>query len=406
MASISNSMDVENDDNNNTNHANLATRYEDVHVKLIDLKIPNIIPLKTETEIPSWALKSTEFLTICGTLHDYLITSLVHDKEIRNLQHASKSFNAVLLLFKLRGSPYPLSNPKNLTGNTFNNYNATIILDFLTTDVQIQRVHKIRLYKEKTLNSNNKTNNNNAMKQKKKSQNSADTTGINQDLIRNCLERIFTHFRISTKDKNKNLSNMEMLDMLHSKVKSLKRKLPDNYFDQTRRLLKRSAQTPEELSILSDISKAMRSDYDVRRQMLIKRLDVTIQSFLWSDKVVGQEDELLNAIDPLIKQLKEPRPVINPKKIFDATPSLREEQEIRVTEASLNSTVKSVIIGTVPDRGGRANEMRPSMRDMMPGWSSRRSGGGGGSRNNYNNNNNNNNNRKKDSRMVFSGERG
>ena len=112
MASISNSMDVENDDNNNNNHANLATRYEDVHVKLIDLKIPNIIPLKTETEIPSWALKSTEFLTICGTLHDYLITSLVHDKEIRNLQHASKSFNAVLLLFKLRGSPYPLSNPK------------------------------------------------------------------------------------------------------------------------------------------------------------------------------------------------------------------------------------------------------------------------------------------------------
>ena len=33
--------------------------------------------------------------------------------------------------------------------------------------------------------------------------------------------------------------------------------------------------------------------------------------------------------------------------------------------------MKSVIIGNVPDRGGRANEMRPSMRDMMPGWSSR-----------------------------------
>ena len=54
-----------------------------------------------------------------------------------------------------------MNDSKNLTGNTFNNYNATIILDFLTTDVQIQRVHKIRLYKEKTLNSNNKTNNNN-----------------------------------------------------------------------------------------------------------------------------------------------------------------------------------------------------------------------------------------------------
>ena len=200
-----------------------------------------------------------------------------------------------------------------------------------------------------------------------------------------------------------------MLDMLQSKVKSLKRKLPSDYFDQSRRLLKRSAQTPEDMTILADISQAMRLDYDVRRAMLLKRLDVTIQSFLWSDKVVGQEDDLLNAIDPLIEQLKEARPAINPKKIFEATPSLREEQEIRVTEASLSSSVKGVIIGSVPDRGGRANEvstdhfgisffhlltepsisilqMRPSMKDIMPGWSSR--------------------NNKKDSRMVFKGSKG
>jgi hypothetical protein len=191
------------------------------------------------------------------------------------------------------------------------------------------------------------------------SQNSADTTGINQDLTRSCLERICAHFRISVKKdkKDEQLSTSEMLDMLQSKVKSLKRKLPSNYFDQSRRLLKRSAQTPEDLTILADISQAMRLDYDVRRAMLLKRLDVTIQSFLWSDKVVGQEDDLLNAIDPLIEQLKETRPAINPKKIFEATPSLREEQEIRVTEASLSSSVKGVIIGSVPDRGGRANEV-------------------------------------------------
>ena len=116
-----------------------------------------------------------------------------------------------------------------MTNNTFNNYNATVILDFLTTDVQIQRVYKIRLHNEK--------NKGVSAAKKPPSKNSADTTGIKQDLIRNCLERIFTHFRISTKDKNKSLSNTEMLDMLNSKVKSLKRKLPDNYFDQTRRLL-------------------------------------------------------------------------------------------------------------------------------------------------------------------------
>ena len=55
-------------------------------------------------------------------------------------------------------------------------------------------------------------------------------------------------------------------------------------------------------------------------------------------KLLAKEEDLLNAIDPLIKQLKMPRPIINPKKVFDASPSLREEQELRVTEASLNST--------------------------------------------------------------------
>lgn len=30
--------------------------------------------------------------------------------------------------------------------------------------------------------------------------------------------------------------------------------------------------------------------------MLIKRLDVTIQSFIWSDQVKGRKDEVLSAI--------------------------------------------------------------------------------------------------------------
>ena len=335
----------------------LGTRYEDVHLKLQDLRVPNLSPLETETDIPLWATDEGEFLRIAGVLHDFLISSQVQNKSIRDAQHASKSFQAALLLFKTRGCPYPLSDPNKLTNNAFNNYNATTILDFLTTDVQVQRVYKIRMYNKKHATSN-KT----ARKDTGKtgaSKNSADTTGINQDLTRNCLERICTHFRISVKKdkKDEQLSMSEMLNMLQSKVKSLKRKLPSDYFDQSRRLLKRSAQTPEDLSTLADISQAMRSDYDVRRAMLLKRLDVTIQSFLWSDKVVGQEDDLLNAIDPLIEQLKESRPVINPKKIFEATPSLREEQEIRVTEASLSSSVKGVIIGSVPDRGGRANEV-------------------------------------------------
>ena len=223
----------------------LGTRYEDVHLKLQDLRVPNLTPLETETDIPLWATDEREFLRIAGVLHDFLISSQVQNKRIRNAQHASKSFQAALLLFKMRGCPYPLSDPNKLTNNAFNNYNATTILDFLATDVQVQRVYKIRMYNKKQA-ANNKAATKDTTK-RGASQNSADTTGINQDLTRSCLERICAHFRISVKkDKqDEQLSTSEMLDMLQSKVKSLKRKLPSDYFDQSRRLLKRSAQTPE-----------------------------------------------------------------------------------------------------------------------------------------------------------------
>ncbi|RYG49295.1 DUF2465 domain-containing protein [archaeon] len=36
--------------------------------------------------------------------------------------------------------------------------------------------------------------------------------------------------------------------------------------------------------MLTEINNILRDDYTVRREMLIKRLDVTVQSFLWSPR--------------------------------------------------------------------------------------------------------------------------
>ncbi len=48
------------------------------------------------------------------------------------------------------------------------------------------------------------------------------------------------------------------------------------------------------------------------------------------------------------------------------------------------SSVKTVLIGQVPDRGGRTGEMRPKGSDLMPSWQSRKestsSSGGKGSK--------------------------
>eukprot|EP00057_Strongylocentrotus_purpuratus_P024008 XP_011678482.1 PREDICTED: protein FAM98A [Strongylocentrotus purpuratus] len=43
---------------------------------------------------------------------------------------------------------------------------------------------------------------------------------------------------------------------------------------------------------LDTINEQMRREYSIRRQMLLKRLDVTVQSFTWSDRAKNKENEL------------------------------------------------------------------------------------------------------------------
>ena len=49
----------------------------------------------------------------------------------------------------------------------------------------------------------------------------------------------------------------------------------------------------------------LHKDFTVRRRMLLKRLDVTIQSFLWGTSVKGKEDEILAVINAQRQHLTE-----------------------------------------------------------------------------------------------------
>lgn len=43
----------------------------------------------------------------------------------------------------------------------------------------------------------------------------------------------------------------------------------------------------KQLQTLEGVNKAFREDFKLRRRMLLKRIDVTLQSFLWSNKAQG-----------------------------------------------------------------------------------------------------------------------
>ena len=46
-------------------------------------------------------------------------------------------------------------------------------------------------------------------------------------------------------------------------------------------------------AVLTSINDSLRADYALRRSMLLQRLDVTVQSFLWSARAVGKEAEIM-----------------------------------------------------------------------------------------------------------------
>nr|XP_027209808.1 protein FAM98A-like isoform X4 [Penaeus vannamei] len=129
-------------------------------------------------------------------------------------------------------------------------------------------------------------------------------------------------------------------------------------------------------ALLDEMQKEMQSEYQMRREMLIKRLDVTVQSFQWSNKAKMRENDLVKAFRSRRDQLTE----IPSVSVGDM---LAAREDLAVLEKTSNASVRKatktplnkVLIGKVPDRGGRAHELEPPPPEM-PSWSQRQPGGG------------------------------
>ncbi|XP_041035229.1 protein FAM98A-like isoform X2 [Carcharodon carcharias] len=139
-------------------------------------------------------------------------------------------------------------------------------------------------------------------------------------------------------------------------------------------LLSRSLD-PDQWEHLKEIHRAMCIEYECRRQMLISRLDVTVQSFHWSEGAKQHKAVMVQSYEPL-RQALCARSGITLAHLLSA----REDLSV-ITKTTCESSrektacpVNKVLMGPVPDRGGRPGEMEAP----MPTWEDRRGGGGGG----------------------------
>jgi len=213
----------------------------------------------------------------------------------------------------------------------------------------------------------------------------------------------------SANSSNSGESPSRLLAKIKAKVEWMLAKLPGSVLPTPERsapLLDNSLATPEVIASITEIHTALRDTYAVRRAMLLQRLDVTIQSFLWSRKAEGREAEITSAISSKRKSLIPAPARIIPIDAFEAPVFLAQWLCQRVTgDASSSSSgggrggvakgdaafsfgvqkrnaLKSVRIGAVPDRGGRVDEMK-APKSEMPSWQKRgekkkEDGGGSG----------------------------
>ncbi|XP_026155550.1 protein FAM98B isoform X2 [Mastacembelus armatus] len=133
----------------------------------------------------------------------------------------------------------------------------------------------------------------------------------------------------------------------------------------------------EQWEKLHNINRVLSSEYECRRRMLIKRLDVTVQSFGWSDRAKMKVDSMARAYQPKRHSLR-------PQSTVDMADLLAAREDIcNVVKTSSGASrekttcaVNKILMGRVPDRGGRPSEIEAPPPEMPP-WQKRQDGGGG-----------------------------
>lgn len=140
--------------------------------------------------------------------------------------------------------------------------------------------------------------------------------------------------------------------------------------------------TFEDWKILGRLQNDLDLEYDLRREMLMTRLDVTIQSFQWAEEAKTKGDTIMECYSRKRQKLNL---ILRCKKATDIVELLAARNDLLFVEKTSSASVRKNtqtdlqkhIIGVVPDRGGRANEHQPPPPEM-PAWQKNRHQGQGG----------------------------
>ncbi|XP_062032643.1 protein FAM98C [Lepus europaeus] len=162
----------------------------------------------------------------------------------------------------------------------------------------------------------------------------------------------------------------QLLQELHAKISELLPSLPPAFMQP---LLHHPLDAPR-WEALESLSQSLTEQYRCRRCLLLKRLDLTTSAFHWSERAEAQGEAMKAVLIP-IRELLTPESDVSIAHVLAARADL--SRLVPATSAAARHgtccAVNKVLMGDVPDRGGRPNELEAP----MPSWQSRREDGGG-----------------------------
>ncbi|KAK2843880.1 hypothetical protein Q7C36_012095 [Tachysurus vachellii] len=172
-----------------------------------------------------------------------------------------------------------------------------------------------------------------------------------------------------------NITMFQFFSGIEKKLKEVLSKVPPRHVGEP---LMTKTLGPLHWEKLEVINQALVNEYEVRRKMLLKRLDVTVQSFGWSDRAKSQTEKLAKVYQPL-------RSTLGGKSHVSVAHLLAAREDLsKILRTSSGKTrektscaINKVLMGRVPDRGGRPNEIEPPPPEM-PVWQKRQDGPTGG----------------------------
>lgn len=163
----------------------------------------------------------------------------------------------------------------------------------------------------------------------------------------------------------------QLFSQIQNKVEEVLKELPDG---SARNPVLKKSLSKEQWEKLHNINSVLASEYECRRRMLIKRLDVTVQSFGWSDRAKVRVDSMARAYQPK-------RHTLRPHSTVDMANLLAAREDLcNVVKTSSGASrektacaVNKILMGRVPDRGGRPSDIEAPPPEMPP-WQKRQDG--------------------------------